>query len=99
MDDGSRNNAGRTPRGPGRRFAPGNPGRPKGARHQATVAAEVLLDDETEELTRKAVELALAGNIIALRLGLPHPAAPTRAARIGSEHCRRGLIGSPVSLP
>src|SRR5712671_6859221 len=36
----------------------GNPaGRPMGARHKATVAAEALLDGEAEALTRKAVEL------------------------------------------
>jgi Family of unknown function (DUF5681) len=40
----------------------GNPaGKPKGARHRATLAAEALLDGEAEELTRKAVERALAG--------------------------------------
>src|SRR6267142_255835 len=37
----------------------GNPaGRPMGARHKATVAAEALLDGEAEALTRKAVEMA-----------------------------------------
>jgi hypothetical protein len=34
----------------------GNPaGKPKGARHHATLAAEALLDGEAEALTRKAV--------------------------------------------
>jgi UDP-N-acetyl-D-mannosaminuronate dehydrogenase len=47
----------------------GNPkGRPKGCRHRATVAAEALLDGEAEGLTRKAIELALAGDTMALRL-------------------------------
>ena len=78
MVESSRNNAGKTPRGPGRRFAPGNPGRPKGARHKATVAAEVLLDGEAEKLTRKAVELALAGDTIALRLCLDRILSPRR---------------------
>lgn len=45
------------------RFKPGqsgNPsGKPKGLRHRATRAAEVLLEGEAEALTRKAVELAL----------------------------------------
>jgi Family of unknown function (DUF5681) len=49
----------------------GNPrGRPKGCRHRATVAAEALLDGEAEGLTRKAIELALAGDTTALRLCL-----------------------------
>ena len=54
----------------GRPFEPGNPGRPKGARHKVTRAVEALLDGEAEALTRAAVELALNGNVIALRLCL-----------------------------
>src|SRR5215472_6494361 len=58
----------------GRPFRPGqsgNPGgRPKGARNRATVAAEALLEGEAEALTRKAIELALAGDASALRLCL-----------------------------
>ena len=56
------------------RFAPGqsgNPaGRPRGARNRATQAAEAILSGEAEALTRKAVELALAGDVTALRLCL-----------------------------
>ena len=52
----------------GRPFEPGNPGRPKGSRNKATLAAEALLDGEAEALTRKAIELALAGDVTALRL-------------------------------
>jgi hypothetical protein len=56
----------------GRPFEPGqsgNPsGRPKGARNRATLAVEALLDDEAEALTRKVIELALAGNMSAIRL-------------------------------
>ena len=56
------------------RFAPGqsgNPaGRPKGARHRVTLAVETLLAGEAEGLTRKAVEMALAGDASALRLCL-----------------------------
>jgi hypothetical protein len=52
----------------GRPFEPGNPGRPKGSRNKATLAAEFLLDGEVEALTRKAIELAKAGDTTALRL-------------------------------
>ena len=52
----------------GRPFELGNPGRPKGSRNKATVAAEALLDGEAETLTRKAIDLANAGDTTALRL-------------------------------
>jgi hypothetical protein len=47
----------------------GNPaGKPKGTRNRATLAMEALLEGEAEALTRKGVELALAGDTTALRL-------------------------------
>lgn len=47
----------------------GNPaGKPPGARHKATRAAEALLEGETETLTRKCIELAKMGDHVALRL-------------------------------
>jgi hypothetical protein len=47
----------------------GNPaGKPKGARHATTLAMEALLDGEGEKITRKAVEMALAGDTVAVRL-------------------------------
>jgi hypothetical protein len=54
----------------GRPFQPGNSGRPKGARNRTTVAVEALLDGEAEALTRKAVAVALSGDVTALRLCL-----------------------------
>ena len=79
MTDSSRNNAEKTPRrSPGKPFQPGNPGRPRGARHKATLAAEALLDGEAEGLTRKAVEAALGGDMAALRLCLDRIVPPRR---------------------
>lgn len=47
----------------------GNPaGRPKGSRNAMTVTLEILLDGQAEALTNKAVEMALAGDMAALRL-------------------------------
>ena len=49
----------------------GNPnGRPKGSMHKATLAAKTFLDGEAGEITRKAIELAKAGDTMALRLCL-----------------------------
>jgi hypothetical protein len=51
-------------------FTQGNSGRPKGAKHKTTQAVQALLDGEAEALTRKAVEKALEGDSVALRLCL-----------------------------
>jgi hypothetical protein len=56
----------------GRPFVKGRSGNPTGRRYgscnKKTLTAAVLLDGEAEALTRKAVELALAGDRTALRL-------------------------------
>jgi hypothetical protein len=64
------------------RFKPGqsgNPaGKPPGTRHKTTMAAQALLDGEGQALTRKAVELALTGDMAALRLCLERILPPSR---------------------
>jgi hypothetical protein len=67
MTDETRNSA---PTTRGRPFQPGNPGPPRGARHKTTLAMEALLAGEGEALTRRAIEMALAGDAVALRLCL-----------------------------
>ena len=71
----TRNNAENTR---GRPFQRGNPGRPLGSLNKATVACQTLLDGEAEALTRKAIELALAGNMPALRLCLERLCPPKK---------------------
>ena len=57
----------------------GNPaGRPPGLLNRATVAAQTLFDGEAEGLARKAVELALEGNVVALRLCLERICPPRK---------------------
>lgn len=60
------------------RFGPGNPGKPRGTRHKATQAALALLDGEAGALTRKAIDMALAGDTTALRLCLERISPPRR---------------------
>jgi Family of unknown function (DUF5681) len=71
------------------RFKPGssgNPsGRPKGARHRTTVAIEALLEGEGEALTRKAIELAKAGDMQALRLCMDRIAPPRRDSPVAFD--------------
>lgn len=62
------------------RFKPGNRGKPRGARHKVTQAVEALLDGEAPAVTRKAIELALAGDRAALKLCLDR-IAPVRKGR------------------
>src|SRR3954454_18747405 len=63
-------------------FRPGNLGRPLGARNKATLAAVALLEGEAEALTRRCVELALAGDTTALRLCLERLLPEGRAVRL-----------------
>lgn len=61
----------------------GNPsGRPKGARHKSTLAAQQLLDGEAEALARKVIELALAGDVTCLRVCLDRLVPPRKDAPI-----------------
>ena len=49
----------------------GNPaGRPRGSRNKASIRMQELLEQKAEELVNKAVEMAVDGNIGALRLCL-----------------------------
>ena len=60
------------------KFAKGNPDRPAGARHKSTLAIQDLLDGEAEALGRKAIELAKAGDTVALRLCLERISPPRK---------------------
>jgi len=64
-------NTGRKLDGTFKKGVSGNPaGKPRGARHKTTQAALNLLEGESEAITRKAIELALGGDVTALRLCL-----------------------------
>jgi len=69
-------------RGPGKRFEPGqsgNPaGKPKGCRSRATMAAQALIDGKGEEVVKKALELALAGDGPVLRAILDRLCPPRK---------------------
>ncbi len=65
--------------GPFKKGKSGNPaGRSRGSRNKATLAIEALLDGEAEGLTRKAVDLAMAGDTTALRLCLDRLCPPRK---------------------
>src|SRR5438105_8321613 len=66
----------------GRPFAKGQsnrpPGRRAGSRNNKTLAAAILLEGEAEGLTRRAVELAFAGDPTAMRLCIERILPPCR---------------------
>jgi hypothetical protein len=66
----------------GRPFEPGQSGnrkgRPRGARNAATLIAEQLLDGEAETLTRKVIDKAKRGNLVALKMCLDRLIPPRR---------------------
>ena len=76
----------------------GNPsGRPPGILNEATRTAAVLLGGEAGALTRKAIELALAGDLGALRLCLDRIIAPQREAPAAFALPRGGRGGRAVA--
>jgi hypothetical protein len=58
----------RKPRG--RPFQPGNPGRPPGSKNKITQMVEQLAEAHAEQIFKKVVELALAGDVSCLRMML-----------------------------
>ena len=65
-------------------FAPGNAlgGRTPGSRHKVTLAIEALLEGQHEALTQKAIDKALDGDGVALRLCLDRLAPPRKDAPV-----------------
>ena len=61
----------------------GNPsGRPKGSRHKTTLAVEALLEGEAEGITRKAIEAAKSGDMVAIKLVLDRVCPPRKTRSI-----------------
>jgi hypothetical protein len=72
-----------TPFKPGRS---GNPrGRPKGSRNKVTLALEALLDGQAQALTQKAIDLALEGDLVALRICLDRILPPRKDRPVSFE--------------
>jgi hypothetical protein len=77
---------GRDDKGRWRRGVSGNPaGMPKGTRHKAILAAEALIDGESETLTRKAIEMAKGGDTTALKLVMDRLLPPRRERPISTD--------------
>ena len=66
----------------GRPFAKGNSGRKLGSRNRATLLADALLEGEREELVRKGIELAKAGDPQMLKFFLDRILSKDRSVKI-----------------
>ena len=64
----------------------GNPsGRPRGSRNRATILFQNLLEDDAEAIARKAVDMAKAGDIAAIRICMDRLAPARRTDAIAFE--------------
>src|SRR6266511_4398358 len=70
----------RKPRG--RPFQSGNPGRPPGSKNKVTRALEQLAEGQAEQLLRKVIEQALAGDVTCQRMMLDRLYVPPKARPI-----------------
>jgi hypothetical protein len=66
----------------GRPFAKGNGGRKLGSRNRASLLADALLEGEEEELVRKGIELAKAGDPQMLKFFLDRILSKERPVKI-----------------
>ena len=67
------------------RFAPGNPGRPKGARHRVTRHIEALMEGDAEAITGAVIRAAKGGDLAAARLVLDRIAPPRREPTVAVD--------------
>jgi hypothetical protein len=69
----------RSAEGKFRKGKSGNPqGRPVGSRNKSSFFLEALIEGEGEKLTRKVIDMALEGNLVALRLCIERLLPPRR---------------------
>jgi hypothetical protein len=73
----------------GGRWRPGQSGNPagkrKGCKHRATQLAEQMIGEEAEQILRKIIDSALAGDATCLRLCMERIAPPVKERRLSLE--------------
>ena len=80
------NKAGKQRGRPFQKGQSGNPaGRPNGSRNATTIALEALLDGQATALTQKAIDVALTGDIPALRLCLDRILPPRKDSPVAFD--------------
>lgn len=77
----------------------GNPaGKPRGLRNRASVLLDNLLDGEAEALVRKTIEMALAGDTVALRLCIERLAPPRKDRPLSVKLPAMNSAGDAVAV-
>src|SRR6266436_4221466 len=66
----------------GRPFQKGNPGRKRGSKNKATLLAASLSAGQGEEILRKAIELAMGGNVAMIKFLLDRVLPKERAIQL-----------------
>ena len=69
----------------GKNTFPNPSGRPVGSRNRATLAVQELFEGEAEAISRKAIELALAGDITAIRFIIERILPPCKDTAINMQ--------------
>jgi hypothetical protein len=67
------------------RFEPGNPGKPKGARHKTTLLAEKLMQADAEAIVKAVLDSAKGGDMTAARIILDRIAPARRDNPVSFE--------------
>ena len=70
------------PKGRGRPFRTGNPGRKPGSKNRTTLVAEALMNGEATAMLRKGIEEAIGGNGPMLRFFLERILPKERSVRV-----------------
>jgi hypothetical protein len=70
------------PKGRGRPFRTGNPGRKRGSKNRTTLIAEALMNDEATAMLRKGIEEAIGGDGPMLRFFLERILPKERSVRV-----------------
>lgn len=84
----------------GRPFAKGNGGRKPGSRNRASLLADALLEGEQEELIRKGIERAKAGDPVMLKFFLDRILPKERPVKIALPpiECHRDLTTACATI-
>lgn len=77
--------------------SPNPHGRPKGARNRSTMAALAIMEADAEGISKRAVELALAGDLTAIRLVLERLVSPARDRPVQIEIPRMSAASDLVA--